>query len=42
MPLEHGSGMGLWAINWVTDNAEASVDFETETDGTTIVIRIPE
>jgi PAS domain S-box-containing protein len=39
-PLEHGSGMGLWAINWIIDHAEASIDFETG-NGTTITIRIP-
>jgi len=41
-PLEHGSGMGLWAVSWIIDNSTATINFETGDDGTTITVRIPD
>lgn len=38
-PLEHGSGVGLWLVDWVIDNADASIEFETTDAGTTVSIR---
>jgi len=40
-PLEHGSGVGLWIVQWVVDSTTASVAYETDTDGTEITVRIP-
>jgi K+-sensing histidine kinase KdpD len=37
-PLEHGSGVGLWLINWVISNADAEIEFETDESGTTVSI----
>jgi signal transduction histidine kinase len=40
-PLEHGSGIGLWVIQWVLDNSTATMDYTTSEDGTTFSIHIP-
>jgi PAS domain S-box-containing protein len=40
--LSHGSGMGLWVVDWVVDHALASVSFKTGSTGTEITIRIPQ
>ena len=38
-PLEHGSGVGLWVVDWVVDNADATIDYRTG-EGTTARLRI--
>ena len=39
--LEHGSGLGLWIVNWVIDDSRASVQYDTDTGGTDVTVRIP-
>lgn len=39
-PLEHGSGLGLWLVNWSVTASGGSVSIETD-DGTTVRIRLP-
>lgn len=39
--LEHGSGLGLWVVNWVIDNSNASIQYETGRDGTDAIVTIP-
>jgi signal transduction histidine kinase len=38
--LEHGSGMGLWAIQWAIDSTDAEISYETGPSGTTATLRI--
>jgi PAS domain S-box-containing protein len=40
-PLQHGSGLGLWLVNWVTTAAGGDVDVETDDDGTTVRLWLP-
>lgn len=39
--MQHGSGVGLWVVEWVLDHAAATIDFETGADGTEVTIRFP-
>jgi signal transduction histidine kinase len=40
-PLEHGSGVGLWLVNWVVERFGGSLSFDRD-DGETIVeIHLP-
>lgn len=39
-PLEHGSGVGLWLVDWVITNADADITFETGENGTTVSIEL--
>jgi len=39
-PLSHGSGMGLWLVDWATTTLGADVEFDTS-DGTTVTVRVP-
>ncbi|MFC6756819.1 MULTISPECIES: histidine kinase N-terminal 7TM domain-containing protein [Haloarcula] len=38
--LSHGSGIGLWLVNWATTTLGADLEFDTS-DGTTVTVRIP-
>ncbi|SFK78764.1 PAS domain S-box-containing protein [Halogranum rubrum] len=40
--LHHGSGLGLWFVNWLVVGVGGSLDFETDDTGTTVVIRLRE
>lgn len=40
--LQHGSGLGLWLVKWGVDRLGATIEFDTETDGTRAVITVPE
>lgn len=40
--LDHGSGLGLWLVNWVIDRADATIAYQTTDEGTTVTIRIPD
>jgi len=40
-PLSHGSGMGLWVVDWVLEHTGASVAYDTGSVGTEITLRIP-
>lgn len=35
--LEHGSGLGLWLVNWIVQNAGGDLRFADRSDGGTIV-----
>lgn len=39
--LEHGSGLGLWFIEWGVGSLGGSIDFEITSDGTTAHLRLP-
>ncbi|MFC7058658.1 sensor histidine kinase [Halovenus salina] len=39
--LHHGSGLGLWLINWLTVSLGGSVTASTDDDGTTINVTVP-
>lgn len=39
--LEHGSGLGLWVVNWVLTDSSASIRYDTGADGTEVAIHIP-
>ena len=39
-PLEHGSGLGLWLVNWVVTSLGGDVTAGYD-DGTTVTIRLP-
>jgi PAS domain S-box-containing protein len=39
--LEHGSGLGLWIVNWVVDDSMASIRYDTDSSGTEVTITIP-
>lgn len=39
-PLKHGTGVGLWLVDWVIDRSGAEIDFETGDDGTTVTLRL--
>ncbi|WP_435360845.1 ATP-binding protein [Haloarchaeobius sp. DFWS5] len=39
-PLHHGSGLGLWLVNWITTNAGGTVDV-TVANGTTVTLTLP-
>lgn len=39
--LRHGSGIGLWFVDWAVRESSASIDFETGPDGTTSTVTIP-
>ena len=40
-PLEHGSGLGLWLVRWITETAGGEVEFaENEPRGSVVRIRL--
>ena len=39
-PLEHGSGLGLWMVNWIVTNLGGTVTTSVE-EGTTVSILLP-
>ncbi|ELZ91939.1 putative signal-transducing histidine kinase [Haloferax mucosum ATCC BAA-1512] len=41
-PLEHGSGLGLWLVQWGVDIADGQLEFEDRSSGGTVVtVRVP-
>lgn len=36
--LQHGSGLGLWIINWVINRSEASLDISADSEGTRVAL----
>jgi PAS domain S-box-containing protein len=38
--LQHGSGLGLWAINWIVESFGGSLSFETPEEGSVVVLRL--
>ena len=39
-PLQHGTGLGLWQLNWAVTTMGGDLSFETN-DGTTVVFTVP-
>lgn len=40
--LEHGSGLGLWVVRWVTLALDGDVEFEKRTPrGSAVVLKLP-
>lgn len=39
-PLEHGSGLGLWMVNWIVTNLGGTVTVSVD-DGTTVSVVLP-
>ncbi|WP_256296128.1 PAS domain S-box protein [Haloarchaeobius salinus] len=37
--LQHGSGLGLWAINWIVESFGGSISFEVQEEGSVVVLR---
>lgn len=40
--LEHGSGLGLWLVKWGVMRLGGDLTFESDDDGTTVIVRLPE
>jgi len=41
-PLKHGSGVGLWLVNWIVRNLGGRMSFpETDRPGTTVELQLP-
>jgi len=36
--LRHGSGLGLWIVNWIVNRSEASIDIEADDGGTRVTL----
>ncbi|MFB6148899.1 MAG: PAS domain S-box protein [Halobacteriales archaeon] len=39
--LEHGSGIGLWLVNWMTTRIGGNVSTTVDGDGTTVTLSLP-
>jgi len=39
-PLNHGSGLGLWAVSWIVGSFDGTVDIRTDDDGSVVTIRL--
>jgi len=39
--LQHGSGVGLWVVNWIVGQFGGRLDFDTDGDGCTARFRLP-
>jgi PAS domain S-box-containing protein len=39
-PLKHGSSLGLWAVTWIVQSYDGSVDIAVDETGTVVTIRI--
>lgn len=39
--LQHGSGIGLWLVNWVIGNSNMHLEFESEAGTTMVSVEIP-
>ncbi|MFW6321031.1 MAG: PAS domain S-box protein, partial [Halohasta sp.] len=40
-PLRHGSGLGLWKVNWLAISCGGSISATTDETGTTIRVQLP-
>ncbi|WP_121821971.1 PAS domain-containing protein [Halostella salina] len=40
-PLEHGTGLGLWLVNWIATRYGGSFQTEATDDGTVATVRLP-
>ncbi|WP_435364763.1 histidine kinase N-terminal 7TM domain-containing protein [Haloarchaeobius sp. DYHT-AS-18] len=41
-PLDHGSGLGLWVVNWGVHAVGGDVTFDTGDDGTVVTVTLPQ
>jgi signal transduction histidine kinase len=39
--LKHGTGIGLWIVQWVVDQSNITVEYETSPDGTEVTLQVP-
>jgi len=39
-PLKHGTGVGLWLVDWVVDHSGGDLTFDTGDEGTTVTVRV--
>jgi signal transduction histidine kinase len=39
--LEHGSGLGLWLVNWIATRYGGSFQVESDDGGTRATVRLP-
>lgn len=40
--LEHASGLGLWVVYWGVQSLGGEVDIETNDDGSTVILSVPD
>jgi PAS domain S-box-containing protein len=40
-PLIHGSGLGLWMVNWIVTTHDGSIDTTVTDEGTTVTVTLP-
>jgi signal transduction histidine kinase len=40
-PLEHGSGLGVWLVNWITTTGGGHVTVDTGAHGTRVELELP-
>ncbi|MFB6298485.1 MAG: ATP-binding protein [Salinirussus sp.] len=40
--LQHGSGLGLWVVQWGTELLGSEIDFDTGPEGTTVSLTVPD
>jgi signal transduction histidine kinase len=41
-PLDHGSGIGLWLVNWIVSESMGTVSFgENDPTGSVVTLRLP-
>lgn len=40
-PLEHSSGIGLWLVAWIVRTVGGTINFQTDGDGTTVLVHLP-
>jgi signal transduction histidine kinase len=38
--LRHGSGFGLWLVDWILDHSDGEVSFESDDDGTSVYLTL--
>jgi signal transduction histidine kinase len=39
-PLKHGSSLGLWAVTWIVQSYDGTVDIDSSDDGSVVTLRI--
>ena len=39
-PLKHGTGIGLWLVDWVVEHSGGDLTFDTGDEGTTVTVRV--
>ncbi|MFB6070080.1 MAG: PAS domain-containing protein [Halanaeroarchaeum sp.] len=41
-PLYHGSGMGLWMVDWIVSRSGGDLAFDASDEGTRVIVDLPE